>query len=96
MLLDRTASPPRYYEAVTATEHALAFLMSGTYDRDRPDHGEGALFAATWYVIPHGAPADTEPALLTFDRSLGSSPFMVEATGERFTQLGDAMEACIS
>jgi hypothetical protein len=95
MLLDRTASPPRYYEAVTATEHALAFLMTAIYEPDRPDHGEGSLRAATWFVIPHGAPADVEPALLTFERALGSRPFEVSATGECCIQLGDGMNAAV-
>jgi hypothetical protein len=93
-LWDETARPPRQYEAATASEHALAFFMGGTYDPDRPDHREGALLTATWLVIPHRAPADVVPAQLAYDRAAGRLPF--EVHGQRYAQLGDAIEAAVT
>jgi hypothetical protein len=91
-LVDDAARPPRHYEAVTASEHALAFYMGGTYRPDRPDHGDGALLTAIWGVIPHRAPADVVPAWVRYDRAK-RLPF--EVHGQRYTQLGDAMEAAV-
>jgi hypothetical protein len=89
MLRNTTAEPPRVYEAVTACEHALAFLMGGTYDPAEMQTG-------IWYVIEHGAPASAVPVPVTFDRSRGALPFEVGGTGERYGQLGDAMDAAVS
>jgi hypothetical protein len=87
-LLNTSVQPPRYYEAVTACEHALAFLMGGRYAAEE-------MLTGTWFVIPCGAPADAEPALLTYDRATGALPFELPATGERFGLLGEAMDAAV-
>jgi hypothetical protein len=93
-LVDAEAVPPRRREVMTRTAHALAFWLGGTYHPDRPDHAEGALLTAAWGVIQHGAPADAEPVLVTYDRG-AVLPFGVDGQADRHTQLGDAMEAAV-
>jgi hypothetical protein len=91
-LLDEDATPPRRQEVVTTSPNALAFWMGGTYHADRPDHGDGALLTGTWAVIPHHAPANVQPVFVYYDRAQ-SPPF--EVGGQRYAQLGDAMEAAL-
>jgi hypothetical protein len=88
-LVDETARPPKRQEVVTRTENALAFWLGGTYDR--PDHRE--VITGTWAVIRHHAPADAVPVFIHYDRA-DALPFRV--VGERFAQLGDAMEAAVT
>jgi len=90
-LWDTEADPPRQYEAVTGTAHALAFWVGGTWSD--PSHREGSALTGSWWCIPHHAPADAQPELITYDRSEGSRPFAVGA--ERYAQLGDAMEGAV-
>jgi len=93
-LIDDSARPPKRQEVVTRTASALAFWLGGTYDPDRPDHrGDGALLTGTWAVIPHYAPADVQPAFIHYDRA-EAAPF--EVGGQRYAQLGDAMEAAVA
>jgi|HubBroStandDraft_3_1064219.scaffolds.fasta_scaffold94354_2 hypothetical protein len=91
-LIDETAVPPRRQEVVTRTENALAFWMGGTYHAARPDHRDDALLTGTWAVIQHHAPADAVPVFIHYDRA-DAPPFRVAE--QRYTQLGDAMEAAV-
>jgi hypothetical protein len=91
-LMDETATPPRRQEVVTTSPNALAFWMGGTYHAARPDHGDGALLTGTWAVIPHHAPANVQPVFVYYDRA-EAPPF--EVGGQRYAQLGDAMEAAL-
>lgn len=94
-LADPASVPPTNYEAVTATEHALAFRLAATHDPAMPNHAlPGAVLTTSWWVIPHGAAPDAVPALITYDRSFPrGQQFML--SGQLYGQLGDAMEAAI-
>jgi hypothetical protein len=87
-LPDETAQPPKDQEVITRTDHALAFWHGGTYNT--PDHREPQT--GTWGVIELPAPADVVPVFVHYDRA-DSPPFRVETGDQRYTQLGDAMEA---
>jgi hypothetical protein len=90
-LTDEDARPPRKREVVTGTEHALAFWLGGTYDRARPDHGDGALLTATFGVIRHYAPADAVPVFIHYERA-EPVPWRVE-NGQSYAQMWQAIEA---
>jgi hypothetical protein len=90
--MDETAQPPKRQEVVTATDNALAFWMGGVYDPARPDHHDDSLLTGTWAVIQHYAPADVQPVFVYYDRA-EAPPF--EVGGQRYAQLGDAMEAAL-
>lgn len=92
MITDHEAVPPRQIEAVTATEHALAFLLGYTWDHDRPDHGDGAAVSGLWGVVPRTGSATDLPVFVTYDRA-ESRPFAVH--GVRYRQFYEAMEAAL-
>jgi hypothetical protein len=92
---DYTSVPHTTYEAVTRTEHALAFRLEATYDPAMPNHAlPGAVLTTSWWVIAPGAPPDAVPALITYDRARPRGQ-RFEVGGQLFYQLGDAMEAAV-
>jgi hypothetical protein len=92
-ITDGAAVPPHRIEAVTRTEHALAFLLSYTWDPARPDHGDGAAITGEWGVMPTTGPAAAEPVWLHYDRAAQPEPWRVGTAAYRL--MGDAMEAAV-
>jgi hypothetical protein len=94
-LADPTSTPPTRYEAVTRTEHALAFRLEASYDPAMPNHGlPGSVLTTSWWCITPGAAPDAVPALITYDRSQPRG-HQFETGGQRYGQLGEAMEAAV-
>lgn len=83
-LIDHTARPPRRYEAVTGLGGILAFCLGRTWGPD------GELSSGMWGVIRRGAPADAEPAWMSYDRA-EALPW--QAGGERHFNMAEAMKA---
>jgi hypothetical protein len=94
-LVDETSVPPYNYEAVTRTENAIAFRLEASYDPAMPNHAlPGSVLTTSWWVIAPGAAPDAVPALISYDRSAPRGQ-QFETGGQRYGQLGDAMEAAI-
>ena len=94
-LVDETSAPPCNYEAVTRTEHAIAFRLEPKWDRAMPNHAlPGSAITYQWWVIAAGAPADAVPELITYTRAAPRGE-QFEVAGQRYGQLGDAMEAAV-
>ena len=87
-LTDETADPPKRQEVVTRSPNALAFWLGGTYAR--PDHRFDSCLTGNWAVIEHHALTAVEPLFIRYDRAEAPLPF--EVVGQRFAQLGEAME----
>jgi len=90
---DHSAVPPRKIEAVTYTDHAVAFLLGYTWDPARPDHGDGAAITGEWGVMPTTGPAAAEPVWLHYDRAAKPEPWRVGTVAYR--RMGDAIEAAV-
>jgi len=94
-LPDHTSTPPASYEAVTRTEHAIAFRLEARFDPAMPNHAlPGSVTATSWWCIPVGAEPAAVPALITYTRAAPRGE-QFEVGGQRFAQLGEAMEAAV-
>lgn len=94
-LADPASVPPTNYEAVTRTEHAIAFRLEPRWDPAIPNHAlPGAAIIYQWWVVAVGAPADAVPELITYHRAAPRGE-QFEVGGQRYSQLGEAMEAAV-